>query len=58
MRLKQIADISFPTSWANFRLLAFEGIQATDQGDEEHVETALALVLGDIHGSPPLVRIP
>jgi GTP cyclohydrolase II len=57
MRLKQIADVSFPTCWANFRLLAFEGVHAGNNGDEGRVETALALVLGDIHSSPPVVRI-
>src|ERR1700689_1299765 len=56
MRLRQIADVSFPTRWANFRLLAFEGVHAGD-GSKERVETALALVLGDIHSSPPMVRI-
>jgi GTP cyclohydrolase II len=57
MSLKQIADVSFPTHWANFRLLAFEGVHAGDQGGEERVETALALALGDIYSSPPVVRI-
>src|ERR1700721_2873030 len=57
MRLQQIADISFPTHWANYRLLAFEGIYASGEGVEAGVETALALVLGDIHSAPPLVRI-
>jgi GTP cyclohydrolase II len=57
MRLQQIADISFPTHWANYRLLAFEGIHASGEGVEAGVETALALVLGDIHSVPPLVRI-
>jgi GTP cyclohydrolase II len=57
MRLKQIADVSFPTHWANFRLLAFEGIHADNETKEERIETALALVLGDIHSSPPVVRI-
>jgi GTP cyclohydrolase II len=47
IELKQIADVCLPTRWANFRVLAFEGMQ----------ETALALVLGDIHCSPPIVRI-
>jgi GTP cyclohydrolase II len=56
MKLKQIADVKFPTRWANFRLLAFEG-HTGDQGGNERLETALALVLGDIHGSPPVVRI-
>jgi GTP cyclohydrolase II len=57
MRLRQIADVSFPTAWATFRLLAFEGVHTGGEGAKERVETALALVLGDIHRSPPLVRI-
>ena len=55
--LKQIADVSFPTRWADFHLLAFEGIYANNKTKEERLETALALVLGDIHTSPPVVRI-
>ncbi len=53
--LRKIAEVSFPTRWAPFRLLAFER-----QGEGSglcHFETALALVLGDIHVKPPLVRI-
>jgi GTP cyclohydrolase II len=57
MRLKQIADVRFPTGWADFRLLAFEGVHAGNQEREERVETALALLLGDIRSSPPVVRI-
>lgn len=56
MMLRQIADLDFPTAWANFRLFAFEG-RAQDGTGEAPVETALALVLGDIHRSSPLVRI-
>jgi GTP cyclohydrolase II len=55
--LKQIADVSFPTSWAHFRMLGFEGVRAGDETREERLETALALVIGDIHSSPPVVRI-
>jgi len=57
MTLKQIADVHFPTQWANFRLLAFEGIQSDYETTGKPQETALALVLGDIHSSPPVVRI-
>jgi GTP cyclohydrolase II len=57
MKLKQIADISFPTSWAHFRMLAFEGVPEGGETKGERVETALALVLGDVHDSPPVVRI-
>jgi GTP cyclohydrolase II len=57
MKLKQIADVSFPTHWADFRLLAFEGTHANSERKKERLETALALVLGDIHRCPPVVRI-
>lgn len=53
--LRKIAEVSFPTRWAPFRLLAFE---RREEGREHgHSETAIALVLGDIHSGPPLVRI-
>jgi GTP cyclohydrolase II len=55
MVLKQIADVTFPTRWADFRLLAFEGVHANRKAKE--TETALALTLGDIHRTPPVVRI-
>ena len=57
MKIKQIANVNFPTQWADFRLLAFEGVHAENETEEERLETALALVLGDIHTSPPVVRI-
>ena len=57
MKLKQIADVSFPTPWADFRLLAFRGAHSDNETEEERLETALALILGDIHSSPPVVRI-
>jgi len=55
MTLKKIADVHFPTRWADFRMLAFEGVH--DSGNAQGVETALALILGDIYRTPPLVRI-
>ncbi len=57
IELKQIADINLPTKWADFRLLAFEGVYAATEIKGEYRETALALVLGDIYSSPPMVRI-
>lgn len=53
--LRKIAEVSLPTRWAPFRLLAFEGQQ--EGSEQSRIETALALVLGDIHAAPPLVRI-
>ncbi|MFC5862373.1 GTP cyclohydrolase II [Acidicapsa dinghuensis] len=57
MPLRKIADIKFPTCHANFRLLAFERDRIGAQFAEAHTETALALILGDIHSVPPIVRI-
>jgi GTP cyclohydrolase II len=55
--LKQIADVTLPTHWANFRVLAFEGTQSSSGTKDGRSETALALILGDIHSAPPIVRI-
>jgi GTP cyclohydrolase II len=55
--LKQIADVSFPTRWADFRLLGFECTNVDNKTKENRRETALAVILGDIHSSPPIVRI-
>ncbi len=55
--LKQVADVNFPTSWATFRLLAFEATHRNNITGRESLETTLALVLGDIHAAPPLLRI-
>lgn len=57
MTLTQIADVNFPTRWADFRLLAFENGPSGDAAKERHRETAVALLLGDIHSFPPVVRI-
>src|SRR5579864_8586635 len=54
--IKQVANADFPTRWGHFRILAFEQELAASEGN--HVpETAVALVMGDLHRSPPLVRI-
>jgi len=48
-----MAEADFPTRWGHFRILGFEG----HAGDDRRVETAVALVMGDLHSAPPLVRI-
>ncbi len=62
--VKKIAEADFPTRWGHFRILGFEG--AVPQGRENsgsaavpgtQVEGLVALVMGDIHAAPPLVRI-
>ena len=51
--MNKIAEAGFPTRWGDFRILGFEG--QPQAGGE--VEGLVALVMGDIHSAPPLVRI-
>lgn len=57
MILQQIANLDFPTHWARFRLLAFEGLRSEGVRGRERRESALALILGDLRHEPPVVRI-
>ena len=52
--MQQIATADFPTRWGTFRIYGFRAESGPD-GDE--VEEAVALVMGDVHSTPPLVRI-
>jgi len=62
--ISKVAEADFPTRWGHFRILGFEG-QLTnprpccEHGAREgkHAEGLVALVMGDIHSAPPLVRI-
>src|SRR6516162_1943633 len=51
--IRKMAEADFPTRWGHFRIMGFEGLFRGDRRAEE----AVALVLGDIHSRPPLVRI-
>jgi len=60
----KIAEADFPTRWGAFRILGFEGVLPSPRPCCEHgessakqVEGLVALVMGDIHAAPPLVRI-
>jgi GTP cyclohydrolase II len=66
--VKKIAEADFPTRWGAFRILGFEGTVSTVPADCEpalqfssqsysNVEGLVALVMGDIHAAPPVVRI-
>jgi GTP cyclohydrolase II len=70
--VKKIAEADFPTRWGAFRILGFEGLlpaprpcneevgqsgQSAKCQAEGEVESLVALVMGDIHATPPLVRI-
>jgi GTP cyclohydrolase II len=50
---QQLASAKFPTRWGDFEIYGFRRRSAVDAEPEE----AVALVMGDIHARPPLVRI-
>ena len=52
---RPVASADFPTRWGRFRIYGFEGIFG--EGEQRHKEEAVALVMGDVNSSPPLVRI-
>ncbi len=59
---RRIADADFPTRWGHFRILGFEGIllnppPCNGTNPSTRTESAVALVMGDIHAAPPIVRI-
>ena len=60
----KIAEADFPTRWGHFRILGFEGIVENPAACNDNIpppairtESAVALVMGDIHAAPPIVRI-
>ncbi len=57
LSLTKIADADFPTRWGHFRILGFEGIPQPGDPTRKPLEAAVALVMGDIHSAPPVVRI-
>jgi GTP cyclohydrolase II len=62
--VRKVAEADFPTRWGQFRILGFEGVAADPEpcndaqpAPARRVESAIALVMGDIHAVPPIVRI-
>lgn len=62
--VKKVADADFPTRWGRFRILGFEGTvvgpepcRAGTTAPSLKTECAVALVMGDIHSAPPIVRV-
>ena len=55
LNLRQIASADFPTRWGKFRIHGFRGEFGIEMQTKD--EDAVALVMGEIHSSPPLVRI-
>ncbi len=53
--IRKVATADFPTRWGKFQIMGFEG----EFGDvtPRRLETAVALVMGDVHSQPPLVRV-
>jgi len=50
---KQLASADFPTLWGQFRIYGFQ-LQPVPNGKPDE---AVALVMGEVHSTPPLVRI-
>ncbi len=71
LTVRKVAEANFPTRWGEFRIHGFELVpqetlnlspadadRLTRDGRlERRSEGAVALVMGDIHSAPPLVRI-
>jgi GTP cyclohydrolase II len=62
--VRKVADADFPTRWGQFRILGFEGLVENPEpcndaipAPQLRVESAVALIMGDIHSKPPIVRI-
>jgi GTP cyclohydrolase II len=58
----KVAEADFPTRWGAFRILGFEGHTGDAPAgpgceNKDEVEGLVALVMGDIFSTPPLVRI-
>jgi GTP cyclohydrolase II len=63
-KVVKVAEADFPTRWGQFRIYGFEGYlpeprpcceESAKHG--KRVEGLVALVMGDIHSAPPIVRI-
>jgi GTP cyclohydrolase II len=50
---KQLAAADFPTRWGQFKIYGFR----LDPVENGKPEEAVALVMGDVHSAPPLMRI-
>ena len=63
-RVIKVAEADFPTRWGRFRIFGFEGHlpvprpcceESATRG--RRIEGLVALVMGDIHSTPPVTRI-
>lgn len=53
--VEQVASADFPTRWGHFRIFGFRAHIGHD--GNQRVEEAVALVMGNVQSSPPLVRV-
>ncbi|HEX4019820.1 MAG TPA: GTP cyclohydrolase II [Acidobacteriaceae bacterium] len=62
----KVAEADFPSRWGHFRIHGFTGLRDGESAEpgcdpsrtqQRQPEEMVALVLGDIHGQPPIVRI-
>ncbi len=66
VHVRKVADADFPTRWGTFRIFGFVGDRSTEQTPPDcgtgslqtsATEEMVALVMGDISSTPPIVRI-
>jgi GTP cyclohydrolase II len=55
--VRKVAEADFPSRWGHFRILGFEGVTHSADPNRQPVENAVALVMGDLQTTPPIVRI-
>lgn len=62
--IRKVAEANFPTRWGQFRIFGFEGLVSNPEpcndsipAPKVRIESAVALVMGDIYAAPPIVRI-
>ena len=53
--VQPVSSADFPTRWGKFRIHGFRAESVSDEN--RRVEEAVALVMGDVQSTPPLVRI-
>lgn len=63
LSVTKVADADFPTRWGQFRILGFEGVTEPGDPTRRPIESAVALIMGDLAAmsgpgsAPPIVRI-
>ena len=63
LSVRKVAEADFPSRWGHFRIHGFMGQPENRPGSDpsqapkRQPEEMVALVLGDIHAQPPIVRI-